>query len=149
MFINMKTPNFKLRFQTSQQTNLNSPIIVSKILVKLEDKKYEICKVTDKSVTFKWNPFRPVWNFQAPYILDGGNFEITKSEAGSIVVLNYFINPVSYILIWFGLVILLITEGQYLGILFLGTLILIFAIVQYNVTKNEGEDLLSDILATD
>jgi hypothetical protein len=115
----MKTSNFKLKFQTSQKTDFAGAIIVSKILAKLEEEKYDISKVTDKSIAFKQSPFRLLWNFQAPYILDGGNFEIKRSEQETIVVLHYFINILNYLLIWVALVIFLITQGEYSAILFI------------------------------
>lgn len=142
----MKASSFKLEFQTSQKTNFATPIIVSKILAKLQDKKYELCEVTDKRITFKWSILRFVWNFKAPYILDGGDFEITKSEQGTIVVLNYFINTLSYLLIFFALGIFLVIQGEYFAILFFGIFFLIATVFQYNTTKNVGKELLNDML---
>ena len=145
----MKTSSFKFKFQTSQKTNFGSAIIVNKIIARLQDEKYDISKVTDKSISFKRSPFRLVWNFQAPYILDGGNFEISKSEQETIVVLHYFINILYYLLIWISLAIFLINQGEYSAILFFGAFILIAAFFQYNVSKNVGKDLLNDILSVD
>lgn len=82
----MKIHNFKLKFQTSQITHFATPIIVGKILAKLQDKKYQISSSTDKSITFRWDSFKLVWNFQAPYILDEGVFEFTKSEKNRLLI---------------------------------------------------------------
>ena len=145
----MKTSSLKFKFQTSQKTNFGSAIIVNKIIARLQDEKYDISKVTDKSISFERSPFRLVWNFQAPYILDGGNFEISKSEHETIVVLHYFINIFYYFLIWIALAIFLINQGEYSAILFFGAFILIGAFFQYNVSKNVSKDLLNDILSVD
>ena len=145
----MKIPNFKLRFQTSQITVVAATIIIKKILEKLEDKKYQIRAVTDTKVAFGWDPFRWVWNFQAPYILDGGNFEITKSEKGSIVVLNYFIDTLYPLLIITAFVTFFTIQGEYFGILFFGTFFLIAGTYQYFTTKNVGKELLNSVLTED
>src|ERR1700733_6532367 len=140
----MKIPSFKLKFQTSQITDFDTPIITGKILVKLQNKKYQICAVTDNSITFRWDPFRLVWNFQAPYLLDGGDFEITKSEQGTIVVLNYSINTLYPLFIITAMMTILIIQGEYFGILFFGIFFLIAATHQYITTKKVGKELLSD-----
>lgn len=142
----MKTPNFKLKFQTSQITNLASPIIINKIITKLQDKKYEI---TERRITFERNSFQLVPNFKAPYILDGGNFEIIKSEQETVVVLSYFINVLYSLLIIIALITFATIQGEYFDIFFFGTFYLIARTFQYTITKNAGRDLLRNILTED
>jgi hypothetical protein len=145
----MKIPKFRFKFQASQKTDFSNPIIVEKILAKLKDKKYIILGVTDNTITFERNPFRLVWNFQAPYILDEGDFKITKSEQGTIVVLNYFFNILYLIAISTAFVVFCIINGLFFGALFFGLFYLIAGVFQYNTTKNVGEELLNDILTED
>lgn len=145
----MKIQNFKLKFQTSQITHFATPIIIGKILAKLQDKKYQISSSTDKSITFRWNPFKLVWNFQAPSILDGGVFEITQSEQGTIVVLNYFINTLYPLLIITAFATFFIIQGEYFGILFFGAFFLAVGVYQYTTTKNIGKKLLNEVLTND
>jgi len=145
----MKTSNFKLKFQTSQITNCTSPITISKILTKLQNKKYEICEITDTNITFKWSTFRLVSNSNALYILDGGEFEISKSEEGTIVILSYFINTWYYLIIIIAFITFLVIQGAYFGILFFGIFFLMAAGFQYTITKNAGEELLTDMLDED
>jgi|SRR5882672_7553415 len=145
----MKILDFKLRFQTSQITNLAAPIVISNILTKLKDKKYQVLNVTDRNITFKWNSFKLVSNFKAPYILDGGNFEITESEQGTVVVLNYFINTLYSLLIIILLITFVTIQGEYFGIFFFGIFYLIAATFQYTITKNAGKELLRNILIED
>ncbi len=79
----MKISKFRFKFQISKKTDFPTSIIVEKILAKLKNKKYSILDVTDNSITFEKNPFRLVWNFQAPYILDEGDFKIYQIRAGN------------------------------------------------------------------
>jgi hypothetical protein len=142
----MKTPKFRLSFQTSQVTDLEPSLLLGKIAAKLEDKKYVIREVTTNMVRFSWDPWKLVWNFQAPYILDGGNFEITNSETGTIVVLNYFVNGLYPLLIITTMLTFMTVHGDYWGISFFGLFFLVAATFQYFTTKNVGKDLLRDIL---
>jgi len=142
----MKLPNFKLKFQISQTTSFDTPTIIDKILTKLENKKYQIRAVTDNTITFRWNPFRLVWNFQAPFLLDGGDFEIAKTAQGAIVVLNYYINVLYPLLIIIGFMTVLITDGDYSDISFFGIFFLLAGAFQYITTKSVGKELLRDIL---
>jgi hypothetical protein len=145
----MKISKFRFEFQASQKTDFSAPVIVEKILTKLKDKKYCIDEATDNSITFEWNPFRLVWNFQAPYILDGGDFKITKSEQGTIVILNYFHNILYQLAVLTMLITICIVQGLFIGVLFFGLFYLIAGVFQYNTTKNVGRELLSDILTED
>ncbi|MDB5132344.1 MAG: hypothetical protein JWR02_2093 [Mucilaginibacter sp.] len=142
----MNIPNFKLTFQTSQITSFATPIVVGRILTKLQNKKYQICSTTDNSITFRWNPFRLLWNFQAPYVLDGGVVEITKLEKETIVVLNYYINTLYSLLVFTALITGIIIQGDYIAILFFGILFLTAGVYQYYTTKRVGKELLNYIL---
>ena len=145
----MKISNFKLKFKTSQTTNLNTSVIINKILTELRDKKYEIQEVTTESVVFKWNQFRLVPNYKAGYILDGGNFEIIKSDQETVVVLSYFINILYSLIIIAALITFVILQGEYFGIFFFGIFYLIAASFQYTMTKNAGIELLRNIFTED
>jgi hypothetical protein len=75
-------------------------MVIFNIRSKLQEKGYEISTLPDKSLSFRFPPFKIVWNFQAPYILDGGAFKVTETSEGTIVTLDYFINTL-YPLLFF------------------------------------------------
>jgi hypothetical protein len=142
----MNIPSFKLTFQASEISVLDNSIIINKILAELESKKYRVRSVSDSSIIFDWNPWRLMWSFQTPYLLDGGHLEISKSENGSLVVLTYFIETLYSFLTIATVSTILIVQGEYGGLAFLGTFFLIISTYQYFTTKNVGKNLLKVIL---
>lgn len=138
--------NFRIEFQTSQITNLSASVIREKIFAKLNDKKYVVEDDENNTITFGRELFELVWSFEAPYILDGGCFEIIESEKGIIVVLNYFLKTLYFLLMVIIFMILLISNQLYTGIFFFTTFFLCIGIYQFFTTKNVGEKLLRDIL---
>lgn len=138
--------SFKLKFQTSQITHLPALDISEKIIKKLKDKKYEIEEVSDQNIIFGRPLFELVWNFEAPYILDGGDFEITKSEKGTTIILNYFIKTFYPILIFTLLMTFMLIREEYFGLLFFAIFFLITGTIQFFTTQNVGKELLKDII---
>jgi hypothetical protein len=143
----MNIPTFKIRFETSQTTDLATEMVIFNIRSKLREEGYEILTLPDKSLSFKFPPFKFVWSHQAPYILSGGVFEVRATTEGTIVTLDYFINMLSQLLIFTFLVTAIIIDGEYWAILFFGTFFFVASIFQYFTTKNVGKKLLNSILA--
>lgn len=143
----MKTPSFKISFQTSQTTDLPNELIVFNIRSKLRAEGYEILTLPDKSLSFKFPPFKFVWNFEAPYILDGGVFKISQTEQGTMVTLSYFVNMLYSLLVFIFLTTVVIIDGEYWAILFFGTFFFAASIFQYFTSKNVGKKLLTSIVA--
>lgn len=139
-------PSFKLKFQTSQTTKLNNTIIVDKIVAKLNEKKYEVLEIKDDVIIFGRPFFELVWNHQVPYLLDGGNFIIKKSETETIVVMHYFIKTLYLLIISITFLIYMLYIEFYEGLLFFGVFFLIAGLIQFFITKNVGHKLLNDIL---
>ncbi len=142
----MKISNFKLKFQASQITDFDSPIIIDKIITTLQNKKYQISEVTDKGIKFGFNPFKLAWNFKAPYILDEGCFEIIKSDQGTVVILNYSINILYFFLFLTTFIIFLLIQNEYFVMLFFSIVFLIIGVSQYTITQNVGKELLKEVL---
>jgi hypothetical protein len=145
----MNISSFKLKFQISQTTHFATSNVIDRILVRLQDKKYQISNVTNSSVRFGQNTSKLVWNFKAPYVLDGGNFEITRSEQETVVVLSYFINVLPSLLIIIALLIFVVIQGEYFGIFFFGLFYIIAGSFQYTITKSAGRELLTSVLVID
>jgi len=142
----MKIPTFKISFETSQITDLATELVIFNIRSKLREGGYEILTLPDKSLSFKFPPFKFVWNFEAPYILDGGVFKISLTEQGTVVTLSYFINMLYPLLVFSVFITGIIIEGEYWAILFFGVIIFVASVFQYFTTKNVGKKLLSSIL---
>lgn len=140
--------SFKLKFQTSQTTHLDDAIILEKIVTILNNKKYEVLEIKGNSVTFGRPFFELVWNHEVPYILDGGNFMIEKSESETIVVLDYFIKTLYPLIISIAFLMYMVYIELYEGLLFFGTFFLITGTYQFFATKNVGKKLLNNILTS-
>ena len=142
----MNLPSLKLKFKTSKNTNLNASLIKTRITKKLENKKYVILESANNSIKFGSRTFELVWNFQAPFLLDGGNFQINEMEEETLVTLDYFIDTLYSLLVIAAIIVVIIIQGEYSAILFFGLFYLIAAVFQYFTTKNVGKNLLDDIL---
>lgn len=142
----MNIPKFKLRFRTSQTTDITPSIVFDRIVANMEANKYQIQLQTDKAVKFGRNPFQLVWNFQAPSKLDGGIFEINQSEQKVIVVLHYFINTLYPLAMIIALILFFTIQGDYLAVGVFGVFFILTGMYQYFTTRNVGRQLLADIL---
>jgi len=138
--------NFRLKFQISQTTNFSPSIVREEIFARLKDKKYLIEEATSNKVIFGRELFELVWNFEAPYILDGGSFEIIESEKGTTVILSYFIKTLYTLLFFIAFIIFIISKEAYYAIFFVTTFYLLVGFSQFFITKRVGEKLLRDIL---
>lgn len=142
----MNIPSLKLKFQVSQNTRLDNSLVRSRIEQKLTDGKYIIRASTDNNIEFGRRMFELVWNFQAPYILDCGNFQLDKTGGEITVTLNYFIKFLYPLLVFFAVIVGAIIQGMYFAIPFLISFILITSLIQYFITKSVGKSLLSNVL---
>jgi hypothetical protein len=136
----------KLRFQVSQSTNHEPPIIIDSILLKLKDKKYNVIDVTDSSVKFKERPWVIMSNFRATMRLDGGRFEIGVSDNGMLVSLHYYYNLLTILLALTILEIFTISDGVYEGSIFFALFFFISSIIQIVISKGVAKRMLSEIV---
>jgi len=139
-------PIFRLKFQTSQTTQLDKTIILEKIITKLNDKKYEVLEVKDDVITFGRPFFELMWRHEAPYILDGGSFNVIALEKEKTVVLNYYINTFFPLLVFGAFITFILIQEFYEGLFFFGAFFLITGLIQFFTSKNVGKKLLNDIL---
>ena len=145
----MKIPNLKLSFQISRTTNLDDFVIVYNIRQVLGNKKYRVRALSENNIIFDFNPWRFVWNHQAPYILDGGDFKISTTGEVTTVTMNYFIDLLWPLIQMAAILVLLIIQEFYIGILFFAAFFLIASTFQYFTTRNVGRELLDEILDSD
>jgi hypothetical protein len=141
--------NFRLNFHTSATTTLEPYEIRARIQLELKDKKYKVEYVTDKSVSFKDNPWRPRWNFE-PYMLDGGEFVISDChDNGKLLTLNYYWRYLPFLLTFLFMTITLILDKAYDGIWFFGIFYTIVVPIDIMRSKNKASELIAAILRTD
>jgi hypothetical protein len=136
----------KLRFKVSQSTILEPPIVIERIHLKLNDKKYNVIEVTDNTVIFKERPWVLMWNFQAARRLDGGHFEIDLSNNGQSVSLNYYINLLPLLVAITLLEIFTIRDRIYDASIFFGVFFLIAGFIQTIVVRGVARQMLREIL---
>jgi hypothetical protein len=78
----------KVNCKVSQSTTIDPKIIIGRIQLKLQDKRYDILEVTGNSVKFYDDPWVLRWRHQQVRTLDGGSFKIDNK----LVILNYYLN---------------------------------------------------------
>jgi hypothetical protein len=139
----------KIKFQVSQTTNLEPSIIIDRILILLKDKKYRIQEVTDNSITFDDDPWVLRWNFQQIRRLDGGRFEICASDGSKSVSFKCYLDILQTLLLLSAILIFLIVQWDYTGLLFLGLFILIVGSIQITTSKDVAREMVREILSED
>jgi hypothetical protein len=136
----------KLKYQISQTTDLEPQIIIERIRLKLEYKKYSVVDVTDSSIKFKERPWALMWNFEAVRRLDGGRFEIGVSGNGMSVNLLYYLNILPPLLALTALEFFTISDGVYEGSIFFVSFFFITGIIQTIISKGVAKEMLREIL---
>lgn len=143
----MKSSWLKLKFTVSRNTDFDNLLIRRRIKDKLTSKNYVILESNNNCIRFGRHAFEFVWNYQAPYILDGGKFQIDKlSEDKTVVSLSYFINTFYSFLKLSIIIIAVLIQGEHIIIWFFILFFTIASIFQYFTTKSVGKNLLNDIL---
>jgi hypothetical protein len=136
----------KLKFQVSQSTDLQPPVIIERILLKLRDYTYSVIDVADNSVSFKERPWRLMSNIQAARRLDGGQFEIEVSNNRISLCLHYYLDLLPLLLLVAALEIVTIYNGVYEGTIFFAVFFFIAGLIQIAVSKGAANGMLKEIL---
>jgi len=139
----------KLNFHISRKSNLETPIIIYRVLSKLNDQNYFIDTVTDNRVIFDDEPWKLIWNFQSVRRLDGGEFEINTSANGTITSFNYHLNILSPLLMLAALTVFFLIQGMYEGILFFCAFYLIAIAAHIITLKSVARRMLEEIFNED
>ena len=95
----------KLKYKIAKTTQLSSETIISRILSKVEEKKYGLVDVTKSSVSFDDNRCLIVGNWEYASRLHSGKFEVVDNDKSNIVVFEYYPIPV-FEFIWVGILVL-------------------------------------------
>ncbi|MEE1946641.1 hypothetical protein VRU48_16060 [Pedobacter sp. KR3-3] len=136
----------KFKFEASQVTGLTASELVKNIVAILAKENYEIEDQTNRSIVFSQEPFGLVWNFEAPYLLDGGQFEFKELGAETTVVLTYFVSMAYSLLVFMAVMIFVVATGFYWGLLLFGAFFLFAGARQFFITKTVGKELLAKVL---
>ncbi|MFI5138092.1 MAG: hypothetical protein ACHQIM_09705 [Sphingobacteriales bacterium] len=136
----------KIKYHASKSTDLEPSVIIEKILAKLNTKKYRITNVTNNEVTFDDWRVLFVSRVKALRRLDGGKFEISTSDNGTMVNFSYHLNFLPLLLVIGALMASLAYDGDYGGVIFFGVFYAIAGFVQNIATKDAGKAMLSVIL---
>jgi hypothetical protein len=137
--------DFKLRYHISKETDMEPDELIERILFQLNDKKYRIIDVTNKSVKFNTNPWMPKPNW-TPTKLDGGEFEIVVADAITTLSFKYYDNflpPLIAIALFF---IVTINDTEYQAILFFGIFFSITGIIHNVTIRTKAKEMLNAIV---
>jgi hypothetical protein len=137
--------NFKLNSQISQTTTLETNAIIENIRFQLNEKDYRLIDVTDKSVTFDINQWALRWNFK-PERLDGGKFKISTSDNYTTVILSYYNDMLTPLIVFAALIVDLLIDSNYDIIIFFAAFYFVSGIIKIIISKIKSKQLLNDIL---
>ena len=140
--------NFRLKYHVSEKTTLKPDVILENIQSQLNEKKYDIISISDNNVKFKTNPWELRWR-HSPTKLDGGEFELSRVEGHTIIKLSYYDNVLLTVLLVVGMIIGLITTGDYEPIPIFIAFFLITGIIHIFTLKSKAGELLTGILNND
>ncbi|MDB4922107.1 MAG: hypothetical protein JWQ54_4090 [Mucilaginibacter sp.] len=136
---------FRLNYHVSEKTILEPGVILQNIQLHLNYKKYDIISAADNIVKFKTNPWELRWR-HSPTKLDGGEFELNTSNDCTTITLNYYDNILLTLLLVVGMMISLISEGDYEPIPFFIAFFLITGLIHIITLKSKARELLKNIL---
>lgn len=139
----------KIKFRVSQNTTLDPKVIKGFILLKLNDKEYDVLEVNDNSVKFYDNPWVLRWNFQQTSRLDGGSFNIDTFNNTVLVTLHFYLNLFPPLIGVSIPVIGTIVEGAYEGTIFFVIFIIVALAIQTVISRSAARDMLMAILSED
>ncbi|MGZ3820214.1 MAG: hypothetical protein ACXVB6_06460 [Mucilaginibacter sp.] len=141
--------SLKLNYRVSKPTNLEPTVINERILLKLNDEKYNVIEATDHVVTFKERPWVLMSNAKAARRLDGGRFEIGVADNNPSLSLHYYLNLVPLLVMVSVLEIATIYNRFYVGGIFFGIFFFIALLIQLLVSRGVANGMLSEILYVD
>jgi len=140
---------FKLKFHTSATTTLESYEIIALAQLELNEKKYNVDYVTDKSIAFKDNLWRLRWSTE-PYMLDEGELIISDNpNGGKLLTLNYCWEYYQFLLAYGCMLIVLISDKAYEGIWFFSIFYVIVIPIDILRAKSKAKQLLANVLKAD
>ncbi|WP_426669660.1 hypothetical protein ACPPVU_00155 [Mucilaginibacter sp. McL0603] len=135
----------KLTYTLSESSNLDSKTAIDKIVLELNNNKYRVLDTTNNKVEFDDNSFKFMWSFETVGRIDGGTFKVEVLKNNIEVTLDYNINVLPILIGIIGIIILFITESQYIGAII--SIIFCFIIIYRRTIKTQttARDLLFEI----
>ena len=137
--------DFKLRYHISKETDMEPDELIERILFQLNDKKYRIIDVTDRSVKFDVKLWRQMIRWNGKQIqVDGGEFEISTTDSGTMIGLNYYYDLLQTLTLITLCTVAAIIQGHYLILLFLPFYLINEIIYNRNI-KREAKNILNEM----
>jgi len=108
----------KLKFKISEPTDIESEIIIKRVVTILEHKKYDLTNITSDVVEFYESPWKLMWNFEAVNRFSGGKFEICSIGGVKSVKFTYYLSVSTLIIALIIISFIIIKQRDLNGALF-------------------------------
>jgi|SRR6185503_19223390 len=139
----------KLIHKISKTTTLDEGVLIKRIVVKIEERKYNLISTTDISVSFDDENSWKFNNWERAYRLDNGRFEIITGSNFNTVVFEYCPISITDYLSVIVLCGIFFAIGAINGVYSSGIISLVFIthmVIKYQVLKRKASEMLAEIL---